>query len=187
MTIHRIDFAHDLLGPIERSAGAVARFAPRTQTPDGERLPAFGRRRLVGVPRRVRQRRHRRVGRDDAGQGLPSRRLRPRMGRDQRLRRLGRLPVARAEHDPARVKTGHDLAPVDVPAEFLKPAGSPRDPREGKPATVFRYDLMWEFVSAIVEGRPAVPSFYDGLNAQLVADAVLESYSERRWVDLNDK
>ena len=35
---------------------------------------------------------------------------------------------------------------------------------------------MWEFVSAIVEGRPAVPSFYDGLNAQIVADAVLESY-----------
>src|SRR5213083_1764955 len=35
MTIHRIDFAIDLLGPIERVCGAVARFAPRTQTPDG--------------------------------------------------------------------------------------------------------------------------------------------------------
>ena len=53
-----------------------------------------------------------------------------------------------------------------VPPEFLKPAGSPRDPAEGAPATVFRYDLMWEFISAIVEGRPAVPSFHDGLNAQ---------------------
>ena len=42
---------------------------------------------------------------------------------------------------------------------------------------------MWEFVSAIVEGRDAVPSFYDGLNAQIVADAVLESHAERRWID----
>ena len=65
----------------------------------------------------------------------------------------------------------------------MKPAGSPRDPNEGKPATVFRYDLVWEFVSAIVEARPAVPSFYDGLT-QIVADAVLQSYAERRWVDL---
>jgi hypothetical protein len=42
---------------------------------------------------------------------------------------------------------------------------------------------MWEFVSAIVERRDAVPSFYDGLNAQLVADAVLQSHAERRWID----
>jgi predicted dehydrogenase len=42
---------------------------------------------------------------------------------------------------------------------------------------------MWEFISAIAERRPAVPSFYDGLNAQLVADAVLESHAERRWID----
>jgi predicted dehydrogenase len=43
---------------------------------------------------------------------------------------------------------------------------------------------MWEFVSAIVEGRDAVPSFYDGLAAQAVADAVLDSYDQRRWVDV---
>ena len=80
-------------------------------------------------------------------------------------------------------KTGQDLAPIPVPAEFLKPEGSPRDPSVGEPATVFRYDLMWEFVSAIVEQRDAVPSFYDGLNAQLIADACLQSHKERRWID----
>src|SRR5262249_38056111 len=32
MTIHRIDFAIDLLGPIARVCGAVARFAPRDRT-----------------------------------------------------------------------------------------------------------------------------------------------------------
>src|SRR5262249_49110263 len=89
-------------------------------------------------------------------------------------------------HEPNTIllgKTGSDLAPVPVPEEVLKPKGSPRDPREGKPATVFRYDLTWEFVSAIVEGRPAVPSFYDGLNAQIVADAVLESHARRTWIE----
>ncbi len=48
---------------------------------------------------------------------------------------------------------------------------------------MFRYDLMWEFVSAIVEGRQALPSFYDGLNAQIIADAVLESHEKRRWIN----
>ncbi len=71
-----------------------------------------------------------------------------------------------------------------MPSEFLKPAGSPRNPDEGAPATVFRYDLMWEFISAIVERRAAVPSFLDGLNAQTVADAVLESHAKRTWIDI---
>ena len=81
-------------------------------------------------------------------------------------------------------KTGQDLAPVDVPAEFLKPAGSPRNPADGEPATVFRYDLVWEFVDAIVNQREATPSFYDGLAAQVIADATLQSHAERRWIDI---
>ena len=56
-------------------------------------------------------------------------------------------------------KTGQDLAPVEVPREFLKPADSPRDPGQGEPATVFRYDLVWEFVSAIVEQRAGRAEF----------------------------
>src|SRR3954463_11353420 len=39
MTIHRIDFAIDLLGPIARVCGAVARFAPRELTADGRPCP----------------------------------------------------------------------------------------------------------------------------------------------------
>ena len=93
-------------------------------------------------------------------------------------------------HEPNRIwlgQTGEDLAPVDVPAEFLVPAGSPRDPAQGEPATVFRYDLVSEFVSAIADGRSAVPSFYDGLRAQIVADAVLRSSHQRTWVDIPDE
>ena len=36
MTIHRIDFALDLLGPIKSVCGAVAQFVPRDKTPDGK-------------------------------------------------------------------------------------------------------------------------------------------------------
>src|SRR4051794_10560261 len=39
MTIHRIDFALDLMGPLARVCGAVARFAPRTRTPAGRPSP----------------------------------------------------------------------------------------------------------------------------------------------------
>ena len=39
MTIHRIDFAIDLLGPIAQVCGAVARFAPRDRTVDGKPCP----------------------------------------------------------------------------------------------------------------------------------------------------
>jgi predicted dehydrogenase len=52
---------------------------------------------------------------------------------------------------------------------------------------VFRYDLVWEFVSAIVEGRAAVPSFYDGLQAQIVAAAVLQSEQAGEWISIEEE
>ena len=39
MTIHRIDFAIDLMGPLKALCGATARFAPRTKTTDGKDCP----------------------------------------------------------------------------------------------------------------------------------------------------
>jgi len=74
------------------------------------------------------------------------------------------------------------MRPTDTAGDTAR-ASSPRDPSQGEPATVFRYDLVWEFISAIVEKRAAVPSFLDGLNAQIVADAVLESHERRTWID----
>src|SRR3954471_22619821 len=182
MTIHRIDFAIDLLGPIARVCGAVARFAPRDQTPDGKSCP----------PSEV----------DDwscligefqggatgvwEGTTLAKGYGRGGFGHEWAEINGSEQSAVYRLHEPHTIllgKTGQDLAPVPVPAEFLKPASSPRDPSQGEPATVFRYDLVWEFVSAIVEKRQAVPSFLDGLNAQIVADAVLESYDKRTWID----
>lgn len=55
--------------------------------------------------------------------------------------------------------------------------------------TIHRLDLAvdllaWEFISAILEQRDAIPSFYDGLVAQRLADAVLQSQREARWIEL---
>ncbi len=183
MTIHRIDFAIDLLGPISRICGAVARFADRDQTKDGASCApsevddwssmigqfASG---AVGVWEGTTLAK---------GYGLNG------FGHEWAEVNGSEGSAVYRLHQPNVLllgKTGQDLAPVEVPAEFLAPALSPRDPRAGEPATVFRYDLIWEFVSAITEGRQAVPSFYDGLVAQGIADAVLQSYDRQCWIQI---
>jgi predicted dehydrogenase len=183
MTIHRIDFAIDLLGPLEAVCGAVARFAPRTQTAEGQTCAPSDVddwSSLIGQFQ---------GGATGVWEGTTLAKGYGLKGYGHEWAEInGSLASAVYRlHEPNSLlfgKTGQDLAPIPVPTEFLKPANSPRDPAHGEPATVFRYDLMWEFISAIVEQREAVPSFYDGLRAQIVADAVLTSYKERRWIDI---
>jgi predicted dehydrogenase len=186
MTIHRIDFAIDLLGPVKSICGAVAQFAKRKRTTDGKDCPPSevdDWSSLIGEFA---------GGATGVWEGTT-------LAKGYGMKGFGHewAEVNGSEgsavyrmHDPNHIlrgKTGSDLAPERVPVEFLKPAGSPRDPTVGEPATVFRYDLVWEFVSAIVERREAVPSFYDGLRAQVIADAVLQSHAERRWLDIPDE
>jgi predicted dehydrogenase len=182
MTIHRIDFAIDLLGPIERVCGAVARFAPRDQTAGGQPCPPSDVDDwscLIGEFK---------CGATGVWEGttLAKGYHRDGFGHEWAEVNGSEGSAVYRLHEPNTIllgKTGQDLAPTPVPAQFLKPAGSPRDPSQGAPATVFRYDLMWEFISAIVERREAVPSFYDGWNAQIIADAVLQSHKTRSWID----
>jgi predicted dehydrogenase len=183
MTIHRIDFAIDLLGKIRCVSGSVARFAPRDRTMDGQPCPPSevdDWSALIGEFE---------CGATGVWEGTT-------LAKGYGMKGFGHewAEVNGAEgsgvyrmHDPNHIllgKTGSDLSPAPVPKEFLKPIDSPRDPNVGEPATVFRYDLVWEFVSAIVGGRDASPSYYDGLRAQVVADAVLRSHAERRWMDI---
>ncbi|MBI1899929.1 MAG: Gfo/Idh/MocA family oxidoreductase [Planctomycetia bacterium] len=183
MTIHRIDFARDLLGPIRRLTGALARFAPRDRLPNGQPCPTSDVddwSSILGVFA---------CGATGVWEGTT-------LAKGYHLRGFGHewAEINGSEassvyrmHEPNSIllgKTGQDLAPTPVPAEFLKPKGSPRDPASGDPATVFRYDLAYEFVSAIVERRPSVPSFYDGWQAQVAADAVIESWESGRWIEL---
>lgn len=183
MTIHRIDFAIDLLGPLKQLCGAVARFVPRDRTPDGRPVPPSD---VDDWSSLIGEFESGAVGVWE-GTTLAKGYHRGGFGHEWAEVNGSEGSAVYRLHEPNVIllgKTGQDLAPVTVPTEFLKPAGSPRDVTQGEPATVFRYDLVWEFVSAIVEGRTAVPSFYDGLRAQSVADAVLQSHRERRWLEI---
>jgi predicted dehydrogenase len=183
MTIHRIDFAIDLLGPIRRVTGAVARYADRAKTEDGKPCPPSDVDDWSCL-----------IGEFDCGavglwEGttLAKGYHREGVGHDWAEINGAEGSAVYQLHDPNHILLGkhrEDLEPVPVPFEFLTPAGSPRDPHQGRPSTVFRYDLMWEFVSAIMEQRDAVPSFYHGWRAQVVADAVLESCARRCWVEI---
>ena len=183
MTIHRIDFAQELLGPIKKICGSVARFAERTETADGSSCP----------PSEV----------DDwsaligdfecgavgvwEGTTLAKGYNREGFGHEWAEINGSEASAVYRLHEPNTLllgRHGGDLEPVEVPPEFLKPEDSPRDPGAGEPATVFRYDLAWEFISAIQDDRDAVPSFWDGWSAQVIADAALTSREEGRWIDI---
>jgi predicted dehydrogenase len=78
------------------------------------------------------------------------------------------------------------LQPMQIPAEFLVWPGSPRDPKQGDPLFVFRYDQTYEFIEAIRQQRPCFASFYDGAMTQGIIDAALLSEKEKRWVDVSN-
>jgi predicted dehydrogenase len=184
MTIHRIDFAQDLMGNMTSVCGAVAQFVPRDKNPDGtpcapsevddwSALICQFDRGGVGVlegSTLMKGYHYEGVGHDwaevNGSEGTAV----------YQLREPNALLVG---------KYGQSLHRIDVPREFLAPAGSPRDPLKGLPSTVFRYDLVYELVSAIVERRDAVPGFDHGARAQAVADAVLESNERQTWVKID--
>jgi len=184
MTIHRIDLAMDLVGPLTAVCGAVAQFCPRDKTASGEPCPPsevddwsslIGRfeNGAVGVwegSTVMKGYHHNGVGHEWA-----------------EINGTEASAVYRLQ-DPNVImvgKGGETMQPLPVPEEFLVIPGSPRNPHEGVPSTVFRYDLIYELVSAIVEDRPAVPGFDHGAQAQAVADAVLKSNESMQWVKLN--
>ncbi len=183
MTIHRIDFAQDLMGPIEKVCGAVAQFVPRDKTADGQScdpsevddwssLIGLFQSGAVGVWEGSTLMK----GYHNNGFGYEWAEVNGSLG-----------SAAYQLTDPNNVMVGLNGQPMQkqpVPDEFLVIPGSPRKPHEGVPSTVFRFDLVYEFVSAIVEGRNAVPGFDHGASAQAVADAVLESFEKKTWIDL---
>lgn len=184
MTIHRIDYAQDLMGRMTTITGAVAQFCPRDKTPDGtpckpsevddwSSLICLFDRGGVGVLE---------------GTTLAKGYHYDGFGHDWAEVNGSEATAVYQLKEPNTIllgKHGQSLQKVDVPREFLKPSDSPRNPQDGVPSTVFRYDLAWEFVSAIVEGRDAMPGFDHGALAQGVADGVLESFEKRTWINLD--
>jgi predicted dehydrogenase len=76
------------------------------------------------------------------------------------------------------------LETIEIPREFWKVPGSPRDPTQGDPLVTFRYDQAWEFFDAIRNGRGCSPSFRDGAAVQQVMDAAVRSAETKQWIEL---
>ncbi|MBI5395232.1 MAG: Gfo/Idh/MocA family oxidoreductase [Verrucomicrobia bacterium] len=180
MGIHRIDYAEDLLGPIRAVCASLKQCVPRDRTREGRPCPpqdvedwaawiAEFESGATGVFE---------MGKLTKGRGP---------GGDHDVAELNGSAASAAYqlHTPHQILFAQRLRPYEarpVPPEFLKRPGSPRDPVEGDPQQAFRFDQAWEFVSAIREGRDCEPSFWHGMRAQAVAEAILRAARERRWV-----
>ena len=179
MLSHRIDYAHLLVGPIRRLVADDRRFhdVRDGQVSDLEDwvaiLAEFENHRASGVLESTKVA----TGR---GEGARSQDYCEINGTEGslvfQLERPLELQVTKKGESVLRT--------VPLPEEFLKWPGSPRDPRVGDPAFTFRYDQDFEFIQAIVEQRPCVPSFVDGARAQAVMDAAGVSIREKRWVEV---
>jgi predicted dehydrogenase len=178
MLSHRIDFAHWLVGPMKRLVANTRRFIDDRQgqpsdLDDWVALLAEFRSGATGV--------------------LESSKLAS--GRNESWRSLDYVEVNGSERsyvfitgDWNKLQTGKAGGPgletITIPEEFWRWPGSPRDPRQGDPLVTFRYDQAWEFIDAIRNQRPCVPSFHDGAAAQGVLDAAIQSAEGKRWVEL---
>jgi predicted dehydrogenase len=190
MGAHRIDFCHDVIGPIARVVGLTRTFAPVRPKDDGEMVAtdvedasifiaefADG----VGVEQGT-------IASFDLSKVVK--------GRENGGRGLDEFEVHGTEgtiiyhlHRPHEILFGRPngkLETLEVPREFLVYPGSRRDPFVGEPTVTFRYDQDFAFIQSILTGSHDVPTFYDGMRCQAVIDAVLQSARERRWVEVAD-
>jgi predicted dehydrogenase len=178
MLSHRIDFAHLLAGPMRRLVANLKQWHPlRGGQPndldDWAAILAEFTNGATGV--------------------LESSKLAS--GRNESWRSLDYVEVNGSERSFVfitgewnKLQTGKidgpGLETIEIPREFWKWPGSPRDPTQGDPLVTFRYDQAWEFVDAIRNQRPCVPSFHDGERALAVMDAAVKSAEMRQWVEL---
>ena len=178
MLSHRIDFAHLLVGPMKRLVANVKNLTPMrdgfsNDTEDWVAILAEFHNRASGV--------------------LESSKLAS--GRNESWRSLDYVEINGSEGTFVfttgswnTLQTGKvggpGLETMEIPREFWKLPGSPRDPAQGDPLITFRYDQAWEFIDAIRNQRPCTPSFHEGAQAQAVMDAALRSAEIKQWVDL---
>lgn len=178
MLSHRIDFAHHLIGPMQRIVANVKTLTPErggapNDTDDWVAILAEFQNGASGV--------------------LESSKLAS--GVNESWRSPDRVEINGSEgsfsfttgswnqlHSGKVGGTG--LSAIEIPKEFHVWPGSPRDPGVGDPLVSFRYDQAVEFINAIREQRPCSVTFRDGAHAQAVMDAAVHSAETRQWIDL---
>ncbi len=178
MLSHRIDFAHLLVGPVQRLVANLKNLTPvrdghANDTDDWVAILADFRNGATGV--------------------LESSKLAS--GRNESWRSLDTVEVNGSQASAVFITGkwnelqlgragGPGLEIVPVPREFWTWPGAPRDPGVGDPLVTFRYDQAFEFVDAIRTQRPCVPGFHEGARVLLVMDAAVRSAETRQWVEL---
>jgi predicted dehydrogenase len=178
MLSHRIDFAHLLIGPMRRLVASLkqwhlVRGGQPNDLDDWVAILAEFQNGATGV--------------------LESSKLAS--GRNESWRSLDSVEINGSERSFVfitgewnKLQTGRiggpGLESIEVPREFWKWPGSPREVGQGDPLVTFRYDQVWEFVDAIRNQRPCNPNLHDGARAQAVMDAAVKSAEIRQWVEL---
>ncbi len=190
MGAHRIDFCHDLIGPIARVMGLTRTFVPLRAGRDGALMPADVEDFAVFIAEFAEG-----VG-VEQGTIASFNLSKVAKGRGRGGQSLDELEVYGTGgtliyhlHRPHEISLGRPdgmLKTVRVPRDFLVYPGSSRDPFAGDPTTTFRWDQDFAFIQSIMEGHGGIPTFYDGMRCQAVIDAVLQAARERRWVDVAD-
>jgi predicted dehydrogenase len=176
MLSHRIDFAHMLMGPIDRLVARLKIFLPArrgqpSDLDDWVSILADLKSGATGVLESSKLA----TGRGEGGRSPDVCEVNGSEGTlIYTLTKPNELQVGR--------KGGAGLETVPVPEEFLKIPGSPRDVHTGDPVIAFRWDQDFEFIDAILNNRPAVPSFAEGARCQAVMTAALESDEKSQWV-----
>jgi len=180
MLSHRIDFAHLLVGPMQRLVADLkqwhsVRGGEPNELDDWVAILAEFRNGATGV--------------------LESSKLAS--GRNESWRSLDSVEVNGSERSFVFITGewnklqvgkagGVGLETIEVPREFWKWLGAPRNVEQGDLLVTFRYDQVWEFVDAIRNERPCLPSFHDGARVQAVIDAAVKSAETRQWVTFGD-
>ena len=181
MLSHRIDFAHLLVGPMQRLVASLKQWHPvrggqSNDLDDWVAILTEFRSGATGV--------------------LESSKLAS--GRNESWRSLDYVELNGSERsfvfitgDWNKLQTGKvggpGLETIEIPREYWKVPGSPLDENQGDPLVTFRYDQAWEFVDAIRNQRPCAPSFHDGAQVLAVMDAAVQSAETRQWVDLGNE
>jgi predicted dehydrogenase len=184
MLAHRIDYVHYFIGSFTRLVANMKQCVRDRRRPDGtlqssdveDWVAVIGE--LTGGATAVLESTKMATGR---GAGLHSEDFVEINGSNGTL-------VYRLErpHELLIGRPGATLEVRPVPDDLLTIPGAPRDPHAGDPLQGFRYDQSFEFVQAIVEGRPASPDFHDGSRVQAVIDAIVLSAERQQWVDVAD-
>lgn len=178
MLSHRIDYGHLLLGPVKRLVASLRTFVPTRggQPSDLDDcvsiLCDYEKHNATGVLESTKLA-------TGYGEGYG--------GRDAVELNGAEGSIVYSTQSPNELKIGKKnasaLETVQVPHEFLTWPGSPRDPAQGDPRVSFRYDQGFEFIDAIVNQRACRPSFKEGVEAQRVMDAAVQSSDERGWIE----